>query len=70
MKQPKVLIQHQEIHPPTFFVSSFFVSVTSVNTSESSNDFMILIISFISSFKMNKVNPFPVPVAFFQLTFL
>ena len=31
---------------------------------------MILIISFISSFKMNKVNPFPVLVAFFQLTFL
>ena len=31
---------------------------------------MILIISFISSFKMNKVNHFPVLVAFFQLTFL
>ena len=35
-----------------FFVSCFTVSVTaSLNTPKSSNDFMILILSFISSFK-------------------
>ena len=43
-----------------FFISSFTVSVTlSINTPESSNDFIIFIISFISSFEVNKVNPFP-----------
>ena len=43
-----------------FFVSCFTVSVTpSINTPESSNDFMVLIISFISSLEINKVNPFP-----------
>ena len=36
-----------------FFISCFTVSVTpSIDTPESSNDFMILIISFISSFKI------------------
>ena len=35
-----------------FFISSFIVSVTpSINTPEPSNNFMILITSFISSFK-------------------
>ena len=42
-----------------FFISCFTVSLTlSTNSLKSSNDFMILIISFISSFKGNKVNPF------------
>ena len=39
--------------PSGFFISYFFVSVTSlINTPESSNDFIILIISFISSFEI------------------
>ena len=42
----------------------------SINTFESSNDFMILIISFLSSFKMNKVNHFPALTAPFGLIFL
>ena len=49
----------------------FTVSVTpSTNTLESSNDYIILIISFISSFEINKVNPFPVLTAPFPLIFL
>ena len=43
-----------------FFISFFTVSViASIYTFESSNDFMILVISFISSFEINEVNPFP-----------
>ena len=43
-----------------FCISYFIVSVTlPINTTKSSNDFMILIISFISSFEINKVNPVP-----------
>ena len=54
-----------------FFISCFTVSVTpSINTPESSYDFMILIISFISSFEVNKVNPFPALTAPFRLIFL
>ena len=54
-----------------FFISSFTVSVTlSINTPESSNDFIIFIISFISSFEINKVNPFPALTAPFPLIFL
>ena len=53
-----------------FFFSCFTVLVTpSINTSESP-DFMILIISFISSFKINKVNPFPALTVHFPLIFL
>ena len=60
MKQPKMLIQHQEIHLLVFFISCFTASVTpSINTPKSFSDFMILIISFIFSFEVNKVNPFP-----------
>ena len=55
----------------SFFISYFTVSVTpSINTPESSNDFMILIISFISSFKINKVNPVPALTVSFPLIFL
>ena len=54
-----------------FFISCSTVSVTpSMNTAESTNDFMILIISFISLFEINKVNPFPAPSAPFPLIFL
>ena len=51
-----------------FFISSLTVSVTpSINTSESSNDLMILIISFISLFE---VYPFPALTAPFPIVFL
>ena len=51
-----------------FFISCFTVSVTpSINTLESSIDFMITIISFISSFEINKANPFPALKAPFPL---
>ena len=52
-------------------ISGFTVSVTpSINTPKSYNDFMILIISFISSFEINQVNPLPVLKAPFPLIFL
>ena len=48
----------------------FTVSVTpSVKTPEPSYDFMILIISFISSFEINKVDRFPALTAPFPLVF-
>ena len=51
-----VLTRQEEIHLLVFFNLCFTVSIMpSINTFESSNDFMILIISFISSFEMNKV---------------
>ena len=54
-----------------FFISSFTVSITlSTDTLEFSNDFIVIIISFISSFKVNKVNPFPNLTAPFLLIFL
>ena len=54
-----------------FFISCFTVSVIpSSNTFESSNDFMILITSFISSFKINKVNLFPALTVPFPFIFL
>ena len=42
----------------------------SINIFESSNDFIILIILFISSFEINKANLFPVLTAPFPLIFL
>ena len=59
-----------------FFVSRFITSVTpSINIPESSNHFMILIILFISSFKIIKVNPFltltaPFPLILFSSLFI
>ena len=54
-----------------FFIPCFSVSVTpSINTPEWSNDFMILIISFISSFEINKVNLIPALADPFPLIFL
>ena len=53
------------------FLLSFTISVPpSINTPESSNDFIILIISFISSFEINKVNPFPALTAPFVFILL
>ena len=59
-------------NPPSYFsISCFTASVTpSISTPESSNDFMILIILFISLFEINKVNPFPALTAPFPLIFL
>ena len=59
-------------NPPTcFFISCFTVSVSqSINTPESSDDFMILIIPFISLYEINKVNPFHALTAPFPLIFL
>ena len=54
-----------------FFLSCFTVSVMlSINTFESSNDVTILIISFISSFEINKVSHFPALAAPFPFIFL
>ena len=51
--------------PSCFFISSFTVSITpSINTFESYSDFMLLIISFISSSEINKVNLSPALTAF------
>ena len=71
MKRLKVLTMFQEIHLLVLFISSFTVSLTpSINTPEYSNDFMILIISFISPFEINKINLFPALTAPFPLIFL
>ena len=54
--------------PFCFFISCFIVSVTPlINTPKCSNDFMILTISFISSFE---INPFPALRAPFLLMFM
>ena len=43
-----------------FFILCFTISVIpSINTFEYSNDFIILIISFISSWEVNKIHSFP-----------
>ena len=70
MKRLSVLVKLEESHPFVVF-SYFIISVTpSVNTLASSNDFMIFVISFISSFEMNKVNPCPALASPFLLIFL
>ena len=71
MKPLKVLTNPQEIHLLFFFISCFTISVTpTINIPESFNDFMIIIISFISSFEKNKVNSFPTVTAPFPLILL
>ena len=56
---------------PCFFISTFTVSVTpSINTRESSNYVITLIMSFISSFEINRVNPFSALITPFSLIFL
>ena len=65
-----MLVKLQEI-TFLFFILCLTVSVTpSINTPESSNDFIILIISFISSFEINKVTPFSALAAPFPPIFL
>ena len=57
--------------PSCFLILCFTVSVTpSINIPESSNDLMILMKSFISSFEINKANHFPVLTAPVPLIFL
>ena len=71
MKRLKVLTKLQETHLQGFFISFFTVSVTpSINTPESSNDFIIFIISLLSLFEINEVNPFSAQTPAFLLTFL
>ena len=54
--------------PSCFFISCFTASVTpSINTHEPSNDFTILILSFISSFEINHISPFRALIAPFPL---
>ena len=70
MKRIRVLTKLQEKHL-VFFISCFTVSVPpSINIPEYSNGLMILIISFISSFEINKVNYFPSVTAYFPLIFV
>ena len=69
LKRLKVLTKLQEIHLLILFISCFIVSVTpSINTAESSNDFIILMTSFISSTEKN-VNPFHALTVLFPLFF-
>ena len=57
--------------PSCFFISCFTTLVTpSINTSESSNNLTVLIISSVSLFGMNKVNPSPTFAAPFPLILL
>ena len=64
MKAPRNLTTH-------FFISCFTFSVSPlINTLESCNDFMILMLSFISSFKINEVNLFPALAAPCPVIFL
>ena len=57
--------------PSYFFISSFTVSVTpSINTSKSFNLFIILIMSFIRSFEINKSKSFFALTAPFPLILL
>ena len=57
--------------PSGFYIPCFTVSVTpSINRPDFSSDSTILIISPISSFEMNKMNPFPALTAPAPLIFL
>ena len=70
LQQPKVQVKHQKSILP-FFTSCSTISITpSINNLESSSDFIILIISSISSFEVEKVNPFPTLKAPFSLILL
>ena len=70
MKQLKVLTKLQEISLLVFILCFTVSVIPSINKPESSNDFIILIISFISSLETNKVNRFNTLTAHFPLIFL
>ena len=57
--------KQEEIH-----LLAFLLIFLSIETLESLNDFRILVISFRSSFEINRVNPFPALTARFSLIFL
>ena len=57
--------KQEEIH-----LLAFLLIFLSIETLESLNDFRILVISFRSSFEINRVNPFPALTARFPLIFL
>ena len=66
-----MLTKLKEIRLLVFFISCFTVPVTpSINTPESLNEFIILIILIIYSFEVNKVNLFPALTTPFPLIFL
>ena len=69
MKLPKLLTEQEEISFLVFLFHYFISVIASNNTSESSKDFMVLIIPFLSSLEINKVNLFPVLTAPFPLFF-
>ena len=68
MKWLKVLTKLQEIFLLDFLFH--FSLIQEPHTPKSSNDFIIFIISLISSFEMDKVNPFHVLTAPFPINFL
>ena len=71
MGQLKVLTKLQGIRFLVFLFHVFFLSVTlSINTRKSSKVFMNLIMLFISSFRIIKINSFPVLTAVFPIIFL
>ena len=71
IEQLKLAAKLEEIHLLVFFILCFTVSVNpSINTPKPSKDFIILMLSFISSFEINKVNLFPTLRAPFPLIFL
>ena len=56
--------------PSCFFISCFTVSVTpSIDIPKSSNDFITFKISFIFSFEISKLNPFPTLTVPFPVNF-
>ena len=64
-----MLKEFKKIHLLVFFISSFTVPVTPlIHTREFCKDFIIFIMSFISSFEINKVNLFPAPFPFIFLS--
>ena len=69
MKRVKVLTMLQEICFLVFISYSVVAVAPSINTPKYSNDLTILIISFLSSVEINKVNPFPALTALFPFIF-
>ena len=56
-------------NPPSYFSISYFTASVTLSINISSNDFMILKISFIPSLKINEVNPFPALTAILKKIF-
>ena len=56
-------------NPPSYFSISYFTASVTLSINISSNDFMILKISFIPSLEINEVNPFPALTAILKKFF-